>query len=75
MKNFHRFIHKQVVEHRASLDTQNPRDYLGIICNFFNIYPFSDMLLIAAESEPRLGYDVVAATVLGIYLGASDTLA
>ena len=33
------------------------------------------MLLIAAESEPRLGYDVVAATVVGIYLGASDTLA
>jgi len=60
--NFHRFLHKQVVEHRVSLDMQNPRDFL-------------DMLLIAAESEPRLGYDVVVATIVGIYLGASDTLA
>ena len=33
------------------------------------------MLLIAAETERRLGYDAVAATVSGIYLGASDTLA
>ncbi|CAG5113609.1 Oidioi.mRNA.OKI2018_I69.chr2.g7699.t1.cds [Oikopleura dioica] len=59
---FHEFLHKQIVNHRIDLDKNNPRDYL-------------DMLLIAAEKEKRLGYDVVVATVLGIYLGASDTLA
>ena len=80
MRNFHRFLHKQVVEHRVSLDMQNPRDFLGTVKIYINFniilrYAAYHMLLIAAESEPRLGYDVVVATIVGIYLGASDTLA
>jgi hypothetical protein len=33
------------------------------------------MMLIAAETEPGLGFDVVAGTVFATYAGASDTLA
>ena len=36
---------------------------------------FQDMILIEAENEPRLGFDVVAGTALIIYAAASDTLA
>ena len=72
---FHEFLHKQIVSHRVDLDKNNPRDYLGNKYIFLSFDLFEDMLLIAADKEKRLGYDVVVATVLGIYLGASDTLA
>ena len=42
---------------------------------FLGLTVSKDMLLIAAETEKRLGYDVIAVTVQTIYLGASDTLA
>ncbi|CBY23488.1 unnamed protein product [Oikopleura dioica] len=59
---FHKFIYTMIKEQRKSLDHANPRNYL-------------ETLLIDAESDPKWGYFTVVATIVGVFLGASDTLA
>ncbi|CAG5085168.1 Oidioi.mRNA.OKI2018_I69.PAR.g10827.t1.cds [Oikopleura dioica] len=59
---FHGYVFEIIKEQRKTLDPSNPRNYL-------------DTLLIDAETEPKWGYFTAAATIIGIFLGASDTLA
>jgi len=58
---FYEYILHQIKQHREQLDVSNPRDYL-------------DVLMIEAENNSSMGYATVCQTMIGLYLGASDTL-
>ena len=58
---FYPYMLRQMKEHRKDLDISNPRDFL-------------DVLMIEADTNPSMGYSTIAQTMIGLYLGASDTL-
>ena len=61
-QKIYRFVFENVVKHRATLDPSNPRDYLGTLLFVKYSYSSSDMLLIEADSESRIGWDSIGGT-------------